>query len=47
MRLVTLADNTRPQNRCDLSKDNEFQPWLKERKIVDVEAFVPDMRFSM
>ncbi len=26
-----------------MSKNNEFQPWLKERKIVDVEAFVPDM----
>jgi glutamine synthetase len=26
-----------------LSENNKFQPWLKERKIVDVEAFVPDM----
>ena len=26
-----------------MSKENVFQPWLKERKIVDVEAFVPDM----
>ena len=26
-----------------MSKDDVFQPWLKERKIEDVEAFVPDM----
>jgi glutamine synthetase len=26
-----------------VSKDKIFQPWLKERKIEDVEAFVPDM----
>ncbi len=32
-----------PKNRCKVSKDDVFQPWLKERKIVDVEAFVPDM----
>lgn len=27
-------------------KDEVFQPWLKERKIEDVEAFVPDMAGS-
>jgi len=26
-----------------VSKDEIFQPWLQERKIEDVEAFVPDM----
>ena len=26
-----------------MSKDEVFQPWLKERDIEDVEAFVPDM----
>ncbi len=29
-----------------MSKDDVFQPWLKERKIEDVEAFVPDMAGS-
>jgi glutamine synthetase len=29
-----------------LSKDEVFQPWLKERNIEDVEAFVPDMAGS-
>jgi len=37
------AGNTLPKNRCDVGEDDVFQPWLKERKIVDVEAFVPDM----
>ncbi len=32
-----------PAGRCSVSKDGEFQPWLKERGIVDVEALVPDM----
>jgi len=32
--------------RCDVSKDEIFQPWLKERNIEDVEAFVPDMAGS-
>ena len=26
-----------------MSTEDLFQPWLKERGIVDVEAFVPDM----
>ncbi len=29
-----------------MSKDEVFQPWLKEREIEDVEAFVPDMAGS-
>ena len=29
-----------------MSKDGVFQPWLQERKIEDVEAFVPDMAGS-
>ena len=29
-----------------MSKDEVFQPWLQERKIEDVEAFVPDMAGS-
>ena len=29
-----------------MKKDDVFQPWLKERKIEDVEAFVPDMAGS-
>ena len=32
-----------PDGRCSVSKDCEFQPWLKERGIEDVEALVPDM----
>ncbi len=37
------AVSTLPKNRSKVSKDDIFQPWLKERKIEDVEAFVPDM----
>jgi len=29
-----------------VNKDDVFQPWLKEREIEDVEAFVPDMAGS-
>ncbi|MDH3612746.1 MAG: glutamine synthetase family protein [Gammaproteobacteria bacterium] len=29
-----------------MNKDDVFQPWLKEREIEDVEAFVPDMAGS-
>ncbi len=32
--------------RCKVTKDEVFQPWLKERDIEDVEAFVPDMAGS-
>ena len=40
---MTRAERARASDRCDVSKDRIFQPWLKERKIEDVEAFVPDM----
>ena len=36
----------RAGDRCDVTKDEVFQPWLKERSIEDVEAFVPDMAGS-
>ena len=36
----------RKDDRWSVSKDDIFQPWLKERKIEDVEAFVPDMAGS-
>ncbi len=35
------AENVRANGRCRVSKDEVFQPWLKERGIEDVEAFVP------
>jgi glutamine synthetase len=34
------------KDRCNVSTDEVFQPWLKERQIEDVEAFVPDMAGS-
>ncbi len=37
------AASVRPDGRCKVSKDEEFQPWLIERGIEDVEALVPDM----
>jgi hypothetical protein len=37
MHLVTRAENVRPKERCNVSKDEVFQPWLQERKIEDVE----------
>jgi glutamine synthetase len=37
------ADCMRRSDRCDVSKDEVIQPWLKEHGIEDVEAFVPDM----
>ena len=37
------AVSVRPGGRCNVSKDCEFQPWLKERGIEDVEALVPDI----
>jgi len=40
------AGNMRGANRCDVDKDNVFQAWLQDRKIEDVEAFVPDMAGS-
>ena len=40
------ADHAQQSDRCDVSKDDVFQTWLKEREIEDVEAFVPDMAGS-
>jgi len=40
------AESTQACDRCNVSKDDVFQSWLKERKIEDVEAFVPDMAGS-
>ena len=40
------AESTLASDRCSVSKDEVFQPWLKERGIEDVEAFVPDMAGS-
>ena len=40
------AEHARYNDRCNVSKDEVFQPWLLERKIEDVEAFVPDMAGS-
>ena len=37
------AASVLPDGRCKVSKDKEFQPWLNERGIEDVEALVPDM----
>ncbi len=37
------AEHARASDRCNVSKDKIFQPWLQKRKIEDVEAFVPDM----
>ena len=43
---MTRGGRTRPKDRCSVSKDKVFQPWLQERGIEDVEAFVPDMAGS-
>jgi glutamine synthetase len=40
------AESTQASDRCSVSKDEVFQPWLKEREIEDVEVFVPDMAGS-
>ena len=40
------AEHARHNDRCNVSKDEVFQPWLQDRKIEDVEAFVPDMAGS-
>jgi glutamine synthetase len=40
------AESTQANDRCRVTKDDVFQPWLKERGIEDVEAFVPDMAGS-
>ncbi len=43
---MTRADRTQSNGRCDVSDDDVFQAWLKERNIDDVEVFVPDMAGS-
>ena len=40
------AESTRASDRCNVSEQDVFQAWLTERKIEDVEAFVPDMAGS-
>lgn len=40
------AEHVQKNDRCNVSKDDVFQIWLQERKIEDVEAFVPDMAGS-
>ena len=40
------ADDAPRNDRCNVSKDKVFQPWLKKKGIEDVEAFVPDMAGS-
>jgi glutamine synthetase len=40
------AGNAPGYGRCDVKKDDVFQPWLKKRGIEDVEALVPDMAGS-
>ena len=40
------AGNAPAIDRCSVSKDEVFEPWLAERSIEDVEAFVPDMAGS-
>ncbi|NOR37771.1 MAG: glutamine synthetase [Woeseiaceae bacterium] len=40
------AESTPASDRCSVSQDDVYQSWLQERKIEDVEAFVPDMAGS-
>jgi glutamine synthetase len=40
------AENAPAEDGCNVEKDEVFQPWLKQRSIEDVEAFVPDMAGS-
>jgi glutamine synthetase len=40
------AESTQASDRCSVSQDDVYQSWLQERKIEDVEAFVPDMAGS-
>ena len=42
----THAGSAPAVNGCNVNKDEVFQPWLKQRGIEDVEAFVPDMAGS-
>ena len=43
---MTRAENAPANDGCNVSKDEVFQPWFKQRAIEDVEAFVPDMAGS-
>ena len=43
---MTRADHAQQNDRCNVTKEDVFQSWLQERKIEDVEAFVPDMAGS-
>ena len=40
------AGRTLASDRCNVSEQDVFQAWLTDRKIEDVEAFVPDMAGS-
>ena len=40
------AGRMQASDRCNVSEQDIFQAWLTERKIEDVEAFVPDMAGS-
>jgi glutamine synthetase len=42
----THVENAQAIDGCNVDKDEVFQPWLKQRGIEDVEAFVPDMAGS-
>ena len=42
----THAGNAPAEDGCNVDNDEVFQPWLKQRGIEDVEAFVPDMAGS-
>jgi glutamine synthetase len=43
---VTRVENAPANDGCNVTKDEVFQPWFKNRGIEDVEAFVPDMAGS-
>lgn len=40
------VESTQASDRCNVGKEDIFQSWLEERRIEDVEAFVPDMAGS-
>lgn len=43
---MTRAEHAPLKDRCNVSTEDVFQSWLQERKIEDVEAFIPDMAGS-
>ena len=43
---MTHAESAPVKDGCNVSKDEVFGPWLEQRGIEDVEAFVPDMAGS-